>query len=94
MKYIEWDELKNELLKNERGVGFEDVLSAIEDNRVLDIKEHPNKKMYSHQQILIVQLNNYAYLVPFVEDEVKIFLKTIIPSRRETKKHLRKEQKQ
>jgi hypothetical protein len=50
--------------------------------------------MYSHQQILIVQLNNYAYLVPFVEDEVKIFLKTIIPSRRETKKHLRKEQKQ
>ncbi len=55
---------------------------------LLDTIEHPNKKKYQNQRIFIVEINDYAYLVPFVEDERIIFLKTIIPSRKMTKKYL------
>ena len=88
VKYFDWDDEKNEQLKQERDVSFEDVLLAIENNLILDIVEHTNKKHYSNQKIFIVNVNMYAYLAPFVEDEVKIFLKTIIPSRKATKKYL------
>lgn len=91
MKYFDWDEEKNAKLKEEREVGFEDVVDAIEDNRVLDRIDHPNKEHYPNQKIMIVKINDYAYLVPFVEDEEKIFFKTIIPSRKMTKKYLIKE---
>lgn len=87
MKYIDWNREKNELLKIERDVCFEDVLLAIEDGQVLDIIRHPNKK-YPSQHIFIVNIDNYVYLIPFVENEDKIFLKTIIPSRKATKKYL------
>jgi len=35
-----------------------------------------------------LDIGNYAYLVPFVETESEIFLKTIIPSRKATRKYL------
>lgn len=88
MKYIDWSRDKNELLKIERDVCFEDVLLAIENNQVLDILKHPNPKRYPDQKIFIININNYVYLVPFIEDKEKIFLKTIIPSRKATKKYL------
>jgi len=88
MKYFDWDVDKNKKLIKERKVIFEDVLIAIEEGRLLDIIEHPNQK-YSNQKIFIVQILDYAYLVPFVEDEEKIFLKTIIPSRKATKKYIK-----
>ena len=88
MKYFDWNEDKNRLLKIEREVSFEDVLLAIESGNLLDVIEHPKKKRYPGQRIFIVNINNYAYLVPFVEDEKKIFLKTIIPSRKATKKYI------
>ncbi len=88
MKYVDWDEEKNKQLRSEREVSFEDVIVAIDQNMILDILEHPNKKKYGHQKILVVNIYNYAYLVPFVEDEQKIFFKTIIPSRQATKKYL------
>ena len=91
MKYIEWDDEKNELLKRERGIGFEDVLTAINDNGLLVTIENPNKIRYPDQKIYIVAINNYAYMVPFVEDDKKRFLKTIIPSRKMTKKYILKE---
>ena len=93
MKYFDWDEEKNTKLKGEREVSFEEVVDAIEDNRVLDRIDHPNKKRYPNQKIMIVKINDYAYLVPFVENEEKIFFKTIIPSRKMTKKYLIKEDK-
>lgn len=92
MKYFDWDKTKNEWLKEERGIGFEDVMDAINDRRELDRIDHPNKKRYPNQKQIIVNIDNYAYLVPFVEDEKKIFLKTIIPSRKMTKKYLIKGQ--
>jgi len=38
--------------------------------------------------MLIVEYKNYAFMVPFVESDNEIFLKTIIPSRKATKKYL------
>ncbi|MDP3900815.1 MAG: BrnT family toxin [bacterium] len=90
MKYLDWDAEKNELLIQERGINFEEVLVAIEGGYLLDIVEHPNKTKYPDQKIFIVQIEEYVYLVPFVEDEEKIFLKTIIPSRKATKKYINK----
>jgi len=90
MKYFDWDNKKNEKLKIEREISFEDILIAIEEGEILDIIKHRNQKKYPNQKIFIININNYAYLVPFVEDKCKIFLKTIIPSRKATKKYILK----
>ena len=88
MKYYDWDEEKNALLKELREISFEDVQTAIEEGRVLDDFDHSNKKRYPNQRMLVVEIEKYAYYVPYVEDEEKIFLKTIFPSRKATKKYL------
>lgn len=90
MKYFDWNNKKNEKLKVEREIGFEDVLIAIEEKKILDIVKHRNQKKYPGQKIFIINVNDYAYLIPFVEDEQKIFLKTIIPSRKATQKYILK----
>lgn len=87
MKYFDWNEEKNKKLLLEREVCFEDVLIAIEEGRLIDVLIHESKK-YIGQKIFVVDIGNYAFLVPFVEDDEKIFLKTIIPSRKATKKYL------
>lgn len=88
MRYFEWNEEKNEQLKAEREISFEEILTAIEDDRLITITEHPNKKKHPNQYILIVDIENYAYVVPCIIDEEKIFLKTIYPSREATKKYI------
>lgn len=93
MKYFSWSEEKNELLKEERQISFEDVVFYIEMGFLLDVLEHPNQEKYKGQKIFVVQIEDYAYLVPFVEDEHEIFLKTIIPSRKATKKYLKGSEK-
>ncbi len=89
MKYFSWNNEKNQLLKAERNISFEDVVFHIEKQHVLDIIQHPNQERYRGQKIFIINIDNYAYLVPFVENEREIFLKTIIPSRKATKQYLR-----
>ena len=89
MKYFSWNEEKNELLKEERQISFEDIVFYISQGFLLDILEHPNQEKYHGQKIFVVNVDEYAYLVPFVEDEREIFLKTIIPSRKATKKYLK-----
>lgn len=88
MKYVDWDEAKNEILKRERDISFEKVVLAIIDGSTLDGYDHPNQKLYPKQKIFVVNIDNYAYFVPYVEDQDKFFLKTIIPSRKATKKYL------
>lgn len=88
MKHLDWNAAKNEILKTERGISFEDVVNSIIEGGLIDIVEHPNQERYSHQEIMIVNIGHYIYLVPFVEDQKKIFLKTIIPSREATKSYL------
>lgn len=85
MKRLAWSHEKNEALQKIRGVSFEEVAHHLESDDVLDVREHPNQKRYPGQRIFIIDLGDYVYLVPFVEDEESIFLKTIIPSRKATK---------
>lgn len=82
MKSFVWDEGKNLLLKSKRGVCFEDVIFHINNGDLLARLDHPNLEKYAHQQIFVVLMGNYVYMVPFVEDKEKYFLKTIIPSRK------------
>lgn len=89
MKYFSWNEEKNKLLEAERQISFEDIVFCIQSGFLLDILEHPNQEKYKGQQIFVVQVDEYAYLVPFVEDEREVFLKTIIPSRKATRKYLK-----
>lgn len=89
MKYFSWDNEKNLKLKTERNISFEEIAFYIEKQQVLDIVQHPNQEKYEGQKMFIININDYAFLVPFVEDEQEIFLKTIIPSRKATKRYLR-----
>ena len=90
MKFVAWDPDKNERLKLERGISFEEVMDALIDERVIGRFPHPNQERYPHQQVYVVALDEYVYIIPFVEDEEKIFLKTIYPSRKFTKKYIEK----
>ncbi|WP_337866953.1 hypothetical protein [Ignavibacterium sp.] len=90
IKYFNWNVEKNKKLKQERNITFEEVLFSIKEGKILDILEHSNKEKYKDQKLLVVEINNYAYLVPFVGADEEIFLKKIIPSRKATKKYLRK----
>ncbi len=89
MKSIDWDPAKNRLLKRERGVAFEDVVIRLVNGNVLDTLDHPNQVKYPNQKIHVLDIDGYVYLVPFIENEAGIFLKTIIPSRKATKNYLR-----
>jgi len=87
-KPFRWNLEKNTQLKAERGISFETVSQDIKDGKALDIIEHPNQEKYPSQKIFILKIARYVYLVPFVESDDEIFLKTIIPSRKMKKKYL------
>jgi uncharacterized DUF497 family protein len=88
VKHFDWNREKNEILKMQRGISFEDVQNGYENGNIIDVIEHPNKSKYPNQRMFILVKENYVYLVPFIEDKEKIFLKTIIPSHKMTKKYL------
>ena len=87
MKLINWNTEKSLNLKASRGICFEDIVFYIEKGDILDDYRHPNQKKYPEQRIMVIGINNYAYLVPYVEDEEELFLKTIIPSRKATESY-------
>ncbi len=90
MLLLKWNADKNEWLKRERGVGFDEIAVRIHSGAVLEVVDHPNQTRYPGQKIFIVEHDNYVYLVPYVEEEKDIlFLKTIVPSRKYTKGYLR-----
>jgi uncharacterized DUF497 family protein len=88
IKPFRWNDQKNSQLQEDRGVGFENVVLAITAGKLLDTIEHPNQEKYPSQKIFIIEINQYIYLVPFVENDQEIFLKTIIPSRKMKKQYL------
>jgi uncharacterized DUF497 family protein len=90
VKRFNWNSEKNEQLRSNRGISFEEILFHIENGDVLDILQHPNQEKYGGQRIFVVEVNEYVHLIPFVEDETEVFLETIIPSRKATKKYLGK----
>ena len=83
MKYVNWSHEKNELLKAERGISFEEIVLLIESGHILGIEENPAR---TNQKIYILEIENYAFVVPFVENQNEIFLKTAFPSRKYTKR--------
>ena len=88
MKSINWITEKSIALKSSRGICFEDVVFFIERGDILDDYLHPNQKDYPGQRIMVINIANYAYLIPYVENDEELFLKTIIPSRKATQKYL------
>ena len=87
-KYLDWSQEKNKWLIKNRDISFEKIEAAIKKNKLIKTTNHPNQKKYPKQKIHLVKLNNYVYQIPFIEDKNKQFLKTIIPSRKMTKKYL------
>ena len=92
MKPINWNSTKNRQLIAERGISFEDVVFCMQQGRLLDDVEHPNSDKYPDQRIFVVNIDDYVHLVPYVENQKEIFLKTVIPSRRATKQYLGEDQ--
>jgi hypothetical protein len=88
MTQYDWSPEKNDVLKRERSIAFEDIVFHIDRGGLLDTIEHPNQERYPGQKIFIVNVEGYACLVPFIEQDDVIFLKTIIPSRKMTKLYL------
>ncbi|MDJ0844005.1 toxin [Crocosphaera sp.] len=88
MKQFQWNEDKNQQLRRERAITFDNIIQAINQGDLLDIIQHYNLIKYPNQKIFVVKFNNYVYLIPFVETESEIFLKTIIPSRKMKKRYL------
>ena len=91
MKPFRWSPDKNDLVRQERGVSFEDITVAVEAGRLLEIVSHQNPGKYPRQNIMVVKVAGYAFLVPFVEEDDHFFLKTIIPSRKATRDFIAKE---
>ena len=88
MKPFRWDPDKNELLKAGRGISFEEIVAAIEEDGLIDVLVHPNQRRYPGQVVLAVAYRDYIFLVPSVEEKTHYFLKTIIPSRKATRDYL------
>ena len=90
MKRFIWNPEKDEWLKAHRGIGFLSIVAKLEVGEVLDTLAHHDKGRYAHQNIYVVEIEGYAYYVPFVEAGERVFLKTLYPSRKATKKYLPK----
>ena len=88
MSEFDWNDEKNECLKSARGVSFEEVIFHIQNGDVLDVIKHPNAARYRNQNIIVLNIEGYVYLVPYVKERGVRFLETIIPSRKATKEYL------
>ena len=91
MKPFRWAPEKNDLLKKDRGISFEEITVAVEAGSLLEIVPHPNPQKYPRQKIMVVEVAGYAYLVPFIEEDDHFFLKTAIPSRKATRRFIGEE---
>lgn len=88
MIIFEWDEHKNTILKNERNISFEEIVLAINNGGLIETIDHPNQIKYPNQKLFFIEYKKYIYTVPFVANANSIFLKTIYPDRKATKKYL------
>jgi uncharacterized DUF497 family protein len=84
MKY-EWNPEKNEWLKKERNISFEQIIFHLSRGDVWKIADHPDQLNYPGQKVYFVIIEDYIYAVPHIIEKKYIFLKTIIPSRKATK---------
>ena len=88
MSKFDWNDEKNELLEETRGICFEDILIHVQNGDVIDVIKHPQKERYPNQNIMVINIEGYVYLVPYVKSKGVRFMKTIIPSRKATREYL------
>ena len=88
MKPINWNAFKNHQLIEQRGISFDEVVFYIQQGSLLDDIKHPNSNRYPNQRVFVVDINGNVFLVPYIETQDEIFLKTVIPSRKATKQYL------
>ncbi len=88
MNGFDWSDEKNEWLRRNRGLCFEDVLVCIQNGGILDVIRHPDRERYPKQSIIVLNVEGYVWLVPYVKSRGVRFLKTIIPSRKATREYL------
>ena len=86
---LDWNNEKNALLKQGRGISFEDMAVALEHGGLVDTTDHPNQVKYPHQKIMFIRFSDYIYMVPCVKTDKGYFLKTIIPSGKATRHYLK-----
>ncbi len=91
MKIFNWNYDKNKILRKERGISFEEIVFYIENGGLLNVLEHPDQTKYQGQQLYVIAINGYVYIVPFVDNGDELFLKTIFPSRKYTRLYLSQE---
>lgn len=90
MKRISWSSLKDRKLRRERDISFREVVARIREGGIIDTINHPDQERYPGQKIHLVEIRDYIYLVPFVENSSGVFLKTVIPSRKATRQYRRR----
>ncbi len=90
MSFYNWNKEKNEWLKKNRKIGFEEIILLISEGKLIEIIKNPGKR-YQNQYMFVIIYEDYIYLVPFVKNKDEIFLKTIIPSRKATRKYTKGE---
>jgi len=88
---FDWSDEKDQILRKERGIGFQDIVFHLDRGDLIAIAEHPNTEKYPNQMIMYVQVESYIYMVPYIQSGDLKFLKTIIPSRKATRKFLEEE---
>jgi len=81
-----FDPSKNAWLIQNRGISFDQIISLIEDGKLIAVLEHPDQGKYPNQLLYEVDVDGYIYIVPVVREEQRLFLKTIYPSRKATRK--------
>lgn len=91
MKY-DWNSDKNEWLKTNRNISFEEIIFHLSLGDTWMVADHPNQKKYPNQKVYFVVVDNYVYIVPHIVGKDSIFLKTIIPSRKATRAFLNEQE--
>ena len=89
-----WDADKNEWLRRNRGLSFDDVVYHLEHGGFLDDVPHPSQQLHPGQRLYIIRIGNYAYEVPFYRDGDVESLRTLYPSRKYTSAYLRNRRQQ
>lgn len=90
MDKFRFNKEKDKLLKVQRGFGFKIIITEIEKGNVVEVIKNPNKQKYPYQKMYLIKINQHIVIVPYIEEIHYIFLKTIYPSQKYTKKYLSK----
>jgi hypothetical protein len=88
-----WDDAKNEFLKAERGISFERIIVAIESGDTLAVLEHPRPDVHPRRRLYVVEIDGYAWVVPFRDEREERVLITACPSRKFTGRYLKGDQR-